>query len=73
MFGRRQPAEVTPAPGSGGQAPATPPAKAAPATAAPTPINQAANEKRVQAAKAVFARIQVALLDRIDASAAAKL
>ena len=32
-----------------------------------------ANEKRAAAAKAVFERIQVALLERIDASAAAKL
>lgn len=40
------------------------------ATAAP---NAAANEKRVAAAKAVFERIQVGLLERIDASAAAKL
>jgi pilus assembly protein CpaF len=37
------------------------------------PANQAAHEKRAAAAKAVFERIQVALLERIDASAAAKL
>ncbi|HEX6142614.1 MAG TPA: CpaF family protein [Geminicoccaceae bacterium] len=78
MFGRRQTAEIT-APDQGtrtqtdGQPAAPPPAKAPPARPAPTPINQAASEKRVQAAKAVFARIQLALLDRIDASAAAKL
>jgi len=40
------------------------------AAAAP---NAAANEKRAAAAKAVFERIQVGLLERIDASAAAKL
>jgi pilus assembly protein CpaF len=37
------------------------------------PANQAAHEKRAAAAKVVFERIQVALLERIDASAAAKL
>ncbi|MEM7504564.1 MAG: CpaF family protein [Pseudomonadota bacterium] len=36
-------------------------------------MSTAANEKRAAAAKAVFERIQVALLERIDASAAAKL
>ncbi|MEM7022156.1 MAG: CpaF family protein [Pseudomonadota bacterium] len=36
-------------------------------------MSQAAHEKRAAAAKAVFERIQVALLERIDASAAAKL
>ncbi|MCC2665646.1 MAG: hypothetical protein K0S35_3568, partial [Geminicoccaceae bacterium] len=39
----------------------------------PTPSNQVANEKRAAAAKAVFGRIQMGLLERIDASAAAKL
>jgi pilus assembly protein CpaF len=49
---------------------ATPPAR--PAVQPPGPT-KAATEKRVQAAKAVFSRLQVALLERIDASAAAKL
>jgi pilus assembly protein CpaF len=49
---------------------ATPPAR--PVVPMPGPT-KAATEKRVQAAKAVFSRLQVALLERIDASAAAKL
>ncbi len=51
------------------------PAAASPARSipAPAPPNQAANEKRAAAAKAVFGRIQMGLLERIDASAAAKL
>ena len=55
--------------------PPPPPAPAAPVRAAPPPppSNQAANEKRAAAAKAVFGRIQMGLLERIDASAAAKL
>jgi pilus assembly protein CpaF len=72
MFGRRPQSEQEtlpqPRPTQGPALPAPPPAKAP-----VTPINQAASEKRVQAAKAVFSRIQLALLDRIDASAAAKL
>ncbi len=72
----RQPAHAAPAP-----APARPAsAPARPASAAPprpmpasTPPNQAANEKRAAAAKAVFGRIQMGLLERIDASAASKL
>jgi len=81
MFGRRQPTEV------GGESQAAPtrpaarqePSQATPAAPkpaprpAPQPGQQAANEKRAQQAKAVFSRIQVALLERIDASAAAKL
>ncbi len=59
-------------------APALPPARPAPAaparaTPASTPPNQAAQDKRAAAAKAVFGRIQMGLLERIDASAAAKL
>src|SRR5918994_2559253 len=87
MFGRRQNAEIagadpgaTPQPqpgspvaGSPAEAarsgPASPPAQ----RAQPQPVNPVANEKRAAAAKAVFERIQVALLERIDASAAAKL
>jgi pilus assembly protein CpaF len=89
MFGRRQNAEIAPAGAvtaaqpqptaaeriaGGGVEPA--PLHAAPPTpprAIPQPVNQAANDKRAAAAKAVFERIQVALLERIDASAAAKL
>ena len=48
------------------------PSPAAQRTAA-SASNTAANEKRAAAAKAVFERIQVGLLERIDASAAAKL
>ena len=87
MFGRRQNAEIAranpgatpqPQPGSrvaGGPAeaastgPASPPAQ----RPQPQPVNPVANEKRAAAAKAVFERIQIALLERIDASAAAKL
>jgi pilus assembly protein CpaF len=88
MFGRRPQAEA-PAPAGSPPAaprpaappaaprPASPPAAApaAPVRAAPppTPSNQVANEKRAAAAKAVFGRIQMGLLERIDASAAAKL
>ncbi len=51
-----------------------PPPPAQNRTAAPLPAgSQAANEKRAAAAKAVFGRIQMGLLERIDASAAAKL
>jgi pilus assembly protein CpaF len=89
MFGRRQNAEITPAkPGAmpqaqpqlgprvnGAMAEAPPAASASPSLhrAQPQPVNHAVNEKRAAAAKAVFERIQVALLERIDASAAAKL
>jgi pilus assembly protein CpaF len=89
MFGRRQNAEITPAgavttaqpqpaagPRTAGNGVETPPLHAAapmPPRATAQPVNQAANEKRAAAAKAVFERIQVALLERIDASAAAKL
>ncbi|MCE3248475.1 MAG: CpaF family protein, partial [Geminicoccaceae bacterium] len=88
MFGRRPQAEAPAPPGSPPAAPrpaappaaprpASPPpaAPAAPVRAAPppTPSNQVANEKRAAAAKAVFGRIQMGLLERIDASAAAKL
>jgi pilus assembly protein CpaF len=87
MFGRRQNAEiaganpgVTPQPQPGSRlaasplevaptGPVSPPAQ----RAQPQPLNPVANEKRAAAAKAVFERIQVALLERIDASAAAKL
>jgi len=81
MFGRRHNTDA------GAEAPATPakpvprqespPAKPPAAKPAPRPTPpsgpHAANEKRAQQAKAVFSRIQVALLERIDASAAAKL
>jgi len=84
MFGRRQQAEVTlppgseprpaPRPSSPGEPqqskPLQPPA---PRTPTPSPVNPATNEKRAAAAKQVFARIQMGLLERIDASAAAKL
>jgi pilus assembly protein CpaF len=83
MFGRRPQAEAPAPPGSPAPAkrPASPPPAAPPAPlptpvrAAPPPMagNQAANEKRLAAAKAVFGRIQMGLLERIDASAAAKL
>src|ERR671911_1608262 len=81
MFGRRQdegnPSPVRPAP----QAPLPPPRPAAPPPPAPparpapaaAPLNPGANEKRAAQAKAVFSRIQMGLLERIDASAAAKL
>ncbi len=65
----RQPAPPAPSPLPARPAPAAP-ARAMPAAAPP---NQAANEKRAAAAKAVFGRIQMGLLERIDASAAAKL
>src|ERR687891_2028275 len=88
MFGRRQSAEIVPAgavttaqpqstaaPRSGGGVEAAPagPASPSPQRVQPQPVNHVANEKRAAAAKAVFERIQVALLERIDASAAAKL
>jgi pilus assembly protein CpaF len=63
------PAPAAPAPTSA--RPAAPPANRP--MPSPTPPNQAANEKRAAAAKAVFGRIQMGLLERIDASAAAKL
>jgi pilus assembly protein CpaF len=83
MFGRRPQAEPPAPPGSPPPAkrPASPP-PAAPPVPPPAPVraaappmagNQAANEKRLAAAKAVFGRIQMGLLERIDASAAAKL
>jgi pilus assembly protein CpaF len=87
MFGRRQNAEIAPASSENtpsaqpraesGNGPGTVEA-AQSGSGAPTfqraqPANQAAHEKRAAAAKAVFERIQVALLERIDASAAAKL
>jgi pilus assembly protein CpaF len=89
MFGRRPQAEApavkgAPAPASRPVAPATARPAAAAAPPAPPPQNRAAppppppgshaaNEKRAAAAKAVFGRIQMGLLERIDASAAAKL
>jgi pilus assembly protein CpaF len=85
MFGRRQQAEVTlpagseprPAPrpsGPGEHQQSKPPLQPpAPRTPTPSPVNPATNEKRAAAAKQVFARIQMGLLERIDASAAAKL
>jgi pilus assembly protein CpaF len=88
MFGRRQNAEIAPvSPGAAPQAHPQPAPRvangvdeSAPASPAPpsppraqAQFNHAANEKRAAAAKAVFERIQVALLERIDASAAAKL
>ncbi|HET6520139.1 MAG TPA: CpaF family protein [Geminicoccaceae bacterium] len=51
--------------------PLPPPARPSAPSAGPGSKN--AIEKRAQAAKAVFGRLQVALLERIDASAAAKL
>ncbi len=65
----RQPAPATPTPAPARVAP-TAPARQTPVAAGP---NQAANEKRAAAAKAVFGRIQMGLLERIDASAASKL
>jgi pilus assembly protein CpaF len=88
MFGRRHNAEIAPVnAGAAPQAHPHPAARvtasldeAAPANPAPPsppraqgPQYHAATEKRAAAAKAVFERIQVALLERIDASAAAKL
>jgi pilus assembly protein CpaF len=80
MFGRRQQTEAPGTPGTAPPAarpapqPAAPPQPPAPArTPPPPPASQAANEKRAAAAKAVFGRIQMGLLERIDASAAAKL
>jgi pilus assembly protein CpaF len=83
MFGRRPQTEAPASPGSPPPAkrPASPP-PAAPPAPPPAPVraaappmagNHAANEKRLAAAKAVFGRIQMGLLERIDASAAAKL
>jgi pilus assembly protein CpaF len=88
MFGRRQNAEIAPASPpaapqqtqtqpapqvTGGPVEAAPVSAASPPPQRAQPVNNAVNEKRAAAAKAVFERIQVALLDRIDASAAAKL
>jgi pilus assembly protein CpaF len=85
MFGRRQQAEVTlpagsesrPAPRPSGPVepqPSKPPVQGpAPRIPTPAPVSPATNEKRAAAAKQVFARIQMGLLERIDASAAAKL
>jgi pilus assembly protein CpaF len=81
MFGRRQQPEAPGTPGASPQVarpappPPAPPQAPAPARTPPPPppSNQAANEKRAAAAKAVFGRIQMGLLERIDASAAAKL
>jgi pilus assembly protein CpaF len=85
MFGRRQQAEVTlpagpearPAPRPGGpgepQQSKPPVQNAVPRMPTPSPVSPATNEKRAAAAKQVFARIQMGLLERIDASAAAKL
>ncbi len=87
MFGRRQSTDIASASAETTSLaqprpdPAAGSAEAAqPGSAASTfprslsqPANQAAHEKRAAAAKAVFERIQVALLERIDASAAAKL
>jgi len=88
MFGRRQNAEIAPVgpdapprvlPEPGSRV-AGSMAEAAPVVSTPPPqrgqaqpVNQAAGDKRAAAAKAVFERIQVVLLERIDASAAAKL
>ena len=71
MFGRKHAQPATQAVPAQPAAPPPAPHKAPAVRVAP--VNQAVTEKRVQAAKAVFARIQLALLDRIDASAAAKL
>ena len=89
MFGRRQNAEIgsassettplaQPRPGSDtsfGSVEAAQAGSAAPTLQRflPQAANHVAHEKRAAAAKAVFERIQVALLERIDASAAAKL
>ena len=82
MFGRRNQEETSPsATRPAPQAPAapratapSPPPPATPRPASPPPsLNPGASEKRAAQAKAVFSRIQMGLLDRIDASAAAKL
>jgi pilus assembly protein CpaF len=82
MFGRRSQEDATPSsPRPAPQAPAPAPRPAAPQAPAqpprpastPAPLNPGANEKRAAQAKAMFARIQMGLLERIDASAAAKL
>jgi pilus assembly protein CpaF len=87
MFGRRQSTDIASASAettslaqprpdpAAGSAEAAQPGSAASASprSLSQPSNQAAHEKRAAAAKAVFERIQVALLERIDASAAAKL
>jgi pilus assembly protein CpaF len=86
MFGRRpqsEPTKVAPSPaprpvarpqnGATDEpaAPKTPPS--APRPAPPPHPSIAGSDKRAAQAKAVFERIQVGLLERIDASAAAKL
>jgi pilus assembly protein CpaF len=81
MFGRRPQAEIAnqaQPPAAQKQAPATDPkaggSSAGPRPEAPRPApNAAARGKQAAAAKAVFDRIQLGLLERIDASAAAKL
>src|SRR5690606_33068316 len=79
MFGRRPQEEAPPV--SARPAPSAPPAQPRPAAPAAPPrapapppaVNPVASEKRAAQAKAVFSRIQMGLLERIDASAAAKL
>ena len=81
MFGRRSQTEAPAGPAAAQQSARPAPAPAAPPPAPartpppppPPPSHHAANEKRAAAAKAVFGRIQMGLLERIDASAAAKL
>ncbi len=81
MFGRRNDTVLNPA---GPGTPAAPhaaspppsPSKPAPPKPPVRPVQAlppAASDKRAQAAKEVFGRVQAALLERIDASAAAKL
>ncbi|MGH6943604.1 MAG: CpaF family protein, partial [Geminicoccaceae bacterium] len=63
-----------PSNGAGGEPQAKPPQPQAPLPRPSVPAPSAgSNEKRAAAAKAVFGRIQMGLLERIDASAAAKL
>ena len=85
MFGRRSPTDSTAAAPAQPQAPVPPTTKTngsgddrQAGNGKPPPPTRAgeagnANSKRIAAAKAVFERIQSALLERIDASAAAKL
>ena len=85
MFGRRsqtEPAAVNGAPASSRESPASAPKSASDDQqqaggkshlAAKAVEAGGAGNRRVAAAKAVFNRIQSALLERIDASAAAKL
>jgi pilus assembly protein CpaF len=66
-------APATARPAAAAAPPAPPPPQNRAAPPPPPPGSHAANEKRAAAAKAVFGRIQMGLLERIDASAAAKL